>query len=451
MLNQAVLTTDSGQIRVFFDEFGQPKRIQDERSGEFTTATPIDRGLRFDTYSSSGNFVGGIAVMRAADGTYAVAPVLGSPALSGQVIGQLSGTLTGSFSVTPVENAGLGQFTPLPPALQAYLQANSGSKSLLSGLESIAEVAAESYLVLGAVAGGAVLVAGGPVIAAGAVAASTAALVGFGTALTASLVRDGIVSARQGIPEGEGRDMFDSLFGTYAGSMTTGQIVQNAVDEVRSVLETGRSRLNGLPTDVADFVTSAGNAAQDSFAQIRDFATQAAPVDMAPVVATDVEGFGVDSQSRSYTYSGQIAPDGSIAMTGQSNGGSETINVNGRLDQDGNFDSGTYSTNTGGGGNVTGSREDFGECAVVQQSGGQGTFSFSHDVGREGVVQFSRQAFNIPDAFDVFNAGSSVYSTGGLVSGVDNVSLPVSSRFVSVNVSAPQDGTLWEYELGCAQ
>jgi len=57
----------------------------------------------------------------------------------------------------------------------------------------------------------------------------------------------------------------------------------------------------------------------------------------------------------------------------------------------------------------------------------------------------------IPDGLKISYEGSIIFSTGGLVSGFDSVNVAYngSSSVIAVTVYAPEDGTIWNVEMGC--
>lgn len=57
----------------------------------------------------------------------------------------------------------------------------------------------------------------------------------------------------------------------------------------------------------------------------------------------------------------------------------------------------------------------------------------------------------IPDRLDIRYEETIIYTTGGLVSGTGEFSIPYSGRSteIEVTLSAPESGTYWEFEIGC--
>ena len=90
------------------------------------------------------------------------------------------------------------------------------------------------------------------------------------------------------------------------------------------------------------------------------------------------------------------------------------------------------------------------QCPAGQQSGGQGTFIQTFDIGPgTGTFDFTYSAFTIADKFTITGAA---YYNSGYVTGT-NVVVPITKintgRYVIVQVNAPDSGTQWEYTVGC--
>lgn len=90
-----------------------------------------------------------------------------------------------------------------------------------------------------------------------------------------------------------------------------------------------------------------------------------------------------------------------------------------------------------------------GVCPAAVESGGQGNYAQTVNVGAGfGTVQFSYQAFTVPDRFILSGA---VSFDSGSVSGSASYTFTKTTddEYVYIIVMAPLAGTLWEYELGC--
>jgi hypothetical protein len=94
-------------------------------------------------------------------------------------------------------------------------------------------------------------------------------------------------------------------------------------------------------------------------------------------------------------------------------------------------------------------------CNELQESGGQGNFTYSVDLQRsQGVFTVFYNMFVNPDALDIFYDGMNVFSTGGLVSGSRTVSVAygsanTTSTMVRLELRAPNDGTEWDVSVSC--
>jgi len=90
-------------------------------------------------------------------------------------------------------------------------------------------------------------------------------------------------------------------------------------------------------------------------------------------------------------------------------------------------------------------------------SGGQGVTENQHVLGSNpGVVTVSYDMENQPDKIDVIYNGKIVASTRTQVSGQGNLRwnyVPVKGGAIhcDVRVSAPEEGTVWRYNLGCPE
>ncbi len=90
-------------------------------------------------------------------------------------------------------------------------------------------------------------------------------------------------------------------------------------------------------------------------------------------------------------------------------------------------------------------------------SGGQGDTENQHVLGSNpGVVTVYYDMENQPDKIDVIYNGKIVASTRTLVSGQGNlvwdyVPIKGGATYCDVRVSAPEEGTVWRYNLGCPE
>jgi hypothetical protein len=91
-------------------------------------------------------------------------------------------------------------------------------------------------------------------------------------------------------------------------------------------------------------------------------------------------------------------------------------------------------------------------CSSGMYNGTQGNYYYEVDLGTAtGVVTFTYDAYTIQDRFIVTYGGSTVIDTG-LVSGSGSATFTKSSssdRIATVKVIAPNEGTIWNCNLGC--
>lgn len=92
-----------------------------------------------------------------------------------------------------------------------------------------------------------------------------------------------------------------------------------------------------------------------------------------------------------------------------------------------------------------------GQCTEQQNSGGQGIFSNTYDLGKCGDFTFRYQAYFIPDQFQIFQDDNLIFDTGGKVSGGATVTVTAvgQTTLIRVVVTADLSGTAWNYTVGC--
>jgi len=94
-------------------------------------------------------------------------------------------------------------------------------------------------------------------------------------------------------------------------------------------------------------------------------------------------------------------------------------------------------------------------CNEEVKSGGQGVTNTVHPLGpTPGLITIGYDMLSIPDKLSVTYNGRVVATTSSLVSGKGMLRWyyypqPGAPQFCTVNVSAPEDGTVWQYSLGC--
>lgn len=447
--SQAVVTSGEGIVRIFFDENRAIARIQNETTGAFVLVRTLDNGELYRIYDAAGAYQGGFAILTNPDGTHAVAEELGQSAIDGQLtltLTPVSGVAQ-SATLVPVSGAGLGTPVPLPANLEDFLATGALAKLTASELmDRVGRSGLTSMLIGGAIVAGEI--AGLVTLTPAAVAiAGTLVVVGGGATLLGYTYPAIVNGALDQLDVPGGGDFIERVVSHLGDSVDS--LVDEFRDQAESIVDTGNPVLGDAEFEVDD-----GPATDDPSSFWESELLQPAPTSEPDVIDTEVEGFGVDQNSNTYTYTGTAYDSGAVIAEGTGSDGSRT-SVTGSLESTGDY-SGSWQNDTNGTvngfGNATGTEEAFGDCETVTNSGGQGTFSFAYNMGASsGTVTFMYDSYSIPDAFDVFNGGASVFSTGGLVSGGTSVDFQLSSAFVYVNVSAPQSGTAWDFSISCPQ
>ena len=408
--------TGTGErVRILNDADGLPERLLDETSGNALTITRngTDR-IDYRIYDAAGKYLGGYEVLVKADGLYA-ASFNGSPSFEGQISAQMNGaSQTGSFALLPAADEGMSVPVRFSTASLAFVDALRAMATAAGTRDRpLAALGIDRRAVLGGLAMG--------------------LAVGAGTTVLPGIVAGAMKAyalQRIGLP------IFDGVNNA------------NTIEQMSENLNTFLNRFSQLSSRVTGAVQRAFDAARDSASAAVDRFAQPALASRAPATDTAVSGFGVDQTGTNYSVTGTVGAGGALTAVAAASSGGDTVRINGNV-----FGSGVSGTISGrlGDGTVVGAVGLLGQCAALQQSGGQGTFSFAFDAGSAiGTLTFYRNAYNIPDGFRAISNGQTLYDTGGLVSGVDSRQITLAgSRTLFVTVNAPKSGTAWELTVGC--
>ncbi|MEM8710125.1 MAG: hypothetical protein AAGG01_04170 [Planctomycetota bacterium] len=425
--------------RVDYDvSTGRPVLIEDRATGAYLVIEERNpQRVDFLVYGADDLYQNGYSVFT--QGTdYATAPLIGVPAFQGQLAGQLTGTSeTGSYAMIAEDEAGLGTPTTLPLDTAALIEALGGA-SLVTAQDEVIENLAWAGVVLGR-------------SASRGLSASAHGSAGVAMLLTRF----------------EGSDLVSNLAGGFTAATTDAQEILDVTlaciadrrapsfASAWSFLEeevlSAELYSNGVVNDAKNDISASGSfdavGAVDEGSLPGSFP---APSDEPPAISTSLSGQGVFQDGTVYFMTGSVEGDGTISCMGADSGGASMVTI--QADLVGSVVTGVFDRD-GEMGAVDGNSEPLGECDVNQQSGGQGTFTFAQFIGTgQGVVQFRYEAFTIPDAFTVSTSEGVRFSTNGLVSGEQFIDIPVNNEpIVFVSVSAPQNGTLWNYTLGCIE
>ncbi|MGV3614297.1 MAG: hypothetical protein ACO1SV_03075 [Fimbriimonas sp.] len=167
---------------------------------------------------------------------------------------------------------------------------------------------------------------------------------------------------------------------------------------------------------------------------------------------TTISGIAFSREFETVTMKGTVDAEGQFKLQGSTADKGDFI-VSGRVNGDGKVN-GFWDWPFGDDeGELEGEREETQTCNASQESGGQGGQILTHNVFQAcGEIEFSYEHYSIPDAVTVRQGDSILFSTGGLVSGSQSMRLklaPNKGSLITVTVTAPRDGTAWDYYLGC--
>ena len=101
--------------------------------------------------------------------------------------------------------------------------------------------------------------------------------------------------------------------------------------------------------------------------------------------------------------------------------------------------------------------EGLGQCFALcddgfTQSGGQQTTTYAVGLDRsKGTLSLTYQMYSVPDRLDLIYEGTTIFTTGGLVSGTRTISATIdgNAKVIYVRIEAPNSGTAWNFQLTC--
>lgn len=429
-------------------ELGSPRLIHDEGSGLTVVIKTVSATrVEFHHHDAMGRWLSALVLFQ--DGAaIKQGRLTGTPAFSGQLQGQLrGGSSTGSFAVVGTAASTLTDVIDVT----SFIDALSTAAGLGSSQQPLVAVKQQPVFSLARK-----LIVAGVVIAVGGVAAASA-----GVAIGGAYAAAGVATALCGFFANDVANFIENKFASedpLAQSLANiavealrdpeapsyGGMLTKMADVVRSVAATGEAVAGGARDAVRAVTTNDWSSAPWSSAPDTPIPST---YDAPPSTPTTVSGQAVWQDNSTEDITGTVDSMGNLSLT--SSDATDPLSATGTVM--GTMASGTFMGN-GQSGTFTAQVTPISACMVSQSSGGQGTFTNVHTVGADaGTVQFSYDAFSIPDAFTVRQDGRTLFSTGGLVSGQRTVTVQSSGGFVFVSVSAPQSGTAWNYQIGCAQ
>jgi hypothetical protein len=98
-------------------------------------------------------------------------------------------------------------------------------------------------------------------------------------------------------------------------------------------------------------------------------------------------------------------------------------------------------------------------CSSTQRSGGQSSVPQEYMIDLQktrGTFDAFYEMYLNPDGLDIFYEGANIFSTGGLVSGSRNFTVPYGSArskstMITLKITAPNTGTGWVVAVGCPE
>ena len=494
VMRGVTVTSAAGEISRAFFSGGALRTLVGADGGRVEVVSRTLERTDYQFFSTTNAYTGGFTVVRSADSpTWSVAAIIGASALqtNNEISGSFGGTAPGSFSIFTTPGSELDSLQTLPTnvsaTLEEFYKLNVSStpptlsewqpgavegppkmfqqKSLFGSSSSRNATAAAGFGLAAVVAAGVCL---GTIVVCG---PSTIALVGLaGLAMNVT----GAASAAQSLAARAGQQLLGDSCANPDPALAS--FCSTLQDDMLGVQDDPISSLRNRVNAVVDGVSNRWSGLTQSISSLRDRFGQVSPSDASrfmpfdnsqrpaagvlPGVDSGVTGLAVSQLGNvPYSLTGIMRRNGSVTASGKGNDGT-SIQVNGTLAGT-TFNGATTISRAGVAGQpsaTSGAARPVSSCNTVTESGGQGAFSRSYSIGAGTVFSFSYDAYTIPDAFTVFTLNrtsgqwAQAFSTGGLVSGRGNQNLSTGgSPYAAVTVTAPNQGTAWEFTLGCAR
>ena len=451
-LSQAVYILADGEakVRVQYDNrTGAPTTVINELSGDYLEIRENGPNrVDFWLYNSAGMYQGGFAVLDRS-GEFYYGRITGVPLYSGkQIVGQVAysnSSRTGSFALASDVNDGLDNVQKVPSDYLVFFQENgsAGTRNILPASSMTRALTLEKGLLSGglAILGAGLLgaVVGPAVVPSLVLAGGAAVITSFFVGDIANSIRDNFADSENETVRSLANFAADHVADKDALSPLTW--IRDTVHKLKQGGREFKTRVVNEWSSVSEWIAS-GHDVEPKRER------WPASTDGPPDTGSALQGTFVSQGSQPQQVSGSIDEDGDFNVANDDG----SLALNGSVDTTGEI-SGLFSDGTSSGTITSGSIEDVGSCSVNQGSGGQGTFSYSHFIGHGvGTVRFFYDAYFVPDAFTVTTGAGIKFTTRGLVSGGETVSISIDNEpIVFVNVSAPRSGTQWVYTLGCLE
>ena len=131
MITQAVTTEKNGTTtRTLFDSSGNIDRIIDEKTGSFIQFYWQSNRLIVTNHDNKGVYQSGSVVSYDQNGKLGIAPIVGTPSFTGQIVGQVQSSDPGAYTLVPknqIDDLKLitGDFQALPDEMQEIIKADA--------------------------------------------------------------------------------------------------------------------------------------------------------------------------------------------------------------------------------------------------------------------------------------------------------------------------------------
>lgn len=425
-------------VRVEYDGQGLPTRLEQEANGAFVLLFWDVGNATLKFYQPDGTYVGGASV---------AAPGLQVTQLpDSKVVGYFSGTLDGLKDAIVTFTIG-GDAAPTAAALKAAAHAPTAAARPLNarGQSLTADQTAKAKAIVAAVAG--------PV---------TQSLPDFVRAVLKS-IGDGYVSTgKSGLG---GQIVTAALNGTGVSPvfLNGGLPLMGGLSAISLLGEAAKriqQRLAQDPTTVTDGTVAVATSSPSpaDYRSTLTFKTTRPASD-----PTGVRGIVGSRELDTFSVVGYVQPSGALFLSGTAKSGA-VIELRGTV-AGGQVSAGQWLVKgtlpapalrhprDGGGNNGAwnAAQKPLGQCMEQQNSGGQGLFSETYDLGKCGTFPFFYNAYVIPDHFQIFQDDNIIYDTGGEVSGEATIMVTAvgQTTLIRVVVIANEQGTAWTYTVGC--
>lgn len=465
---QALVHSGDQQANVYYDADGGIQRIVDQATGSFVVVKPrLDKlGNDYLNFDSAGTYLGGRSLFQK-DGIWYTAEVLGE---MGQLTSQLSvpanggvAALSGAMALRAAQLS-YGAAQALPAGAQAILNgqvqtAHIGSRLLdmfVSSAQAQSFTAQDRTRLMSGIA---ISIAGGVVLA----GASTVAVSAFGALLLVGGASK-TYQALSGIQATNFDTASNAMDQILEQSVSSGPIdsetrstsmLDRLRNRIRTAIDQGLDRIKTLNPRTVD------NTSPFDGVNVGEATPNTSPATITlprrPLLDAQLSGSVVDQTGRVFGATGAVDAQGALQVNAQSQDG-QTLNVNATVAiANGQVDgtvNGTVSRTVNGvttNGTMSGQTAGLGKCEELQQSGGQGTFSYAINLGQDaGAFSLYYQMYSIPDGMTIVVGAQTVFTTNGLVSGSKTTTVQYSGGDTAfVNMYAPNSGTAWDFNVGC--